>query len=191
MLSSMPIAHHIEVHRTLSRSTHGTEGYLPLTILLWNDSVAIEDALTIIEKYPAALKCLGSDELPPLHFECTNQCRSPIISKCMELYPDAFDHQAVLYAMEKIDKNNFHEYISVFTVIFTALPMSLYDWHDGEQDEHDIRADPDCRRRILHILPRHVFTPVHDADYQYLNWKPRGAMMILLSQMKLQQQSRL
>jgi hypothetical protein len=166
-------------------------GYLPLHLLVCNQSSSIEDALTIIEKYPAALKCLGSDELPPLHLECINQCRSPIILKCMELYPDALDYEVIHYVMEKIDKNNFHEYISVFTVIFTALPMSLSDWCDGHGDvlllyslrgdESDIRADPDCRRRILHLLPHHVFTPVHDADYQDLNWKPRAAMMILLS----------
>jgi hypothetical protein len=63
--------------------------------------------------------------------------------------------------------------------------MSLYNY--DSQQEADIRADPLYRRRILHLLPRQVFTPTHDADYRDLNRKPRTAMIMFLLQMKIQQ----
>jgi ankyrin repeat protein len=64
-------------------------GYLPLHWLLWNDLSTIEDALMMIEEYPAALQQKNGEGQLPLHIECNNQCRSSIISKCVELYPDA------------------------------------------------------------------------------------------------------
>jgi hypothetical protein len=62
--------------------------------------------------------------------------------------------------------------------------MGLYDHRTFLQ--FDKRKDPTYRRRILHLLPRHVFTPTHDADSRDLNWKPRSALVMLLTQMKSQ-----
>jgi ankyrin repeat protein len=67
-------------------------GYLPLQTLLWNKSSSMDDALMMIEKYPAALRHHTSTRYKnylPLHIECKSQCRSTIISKCIELYPEA------------------------------------------------------------------------------------------------------
>jgi ankyrin repeat protein len=64
-------------------------GYLPLHRLLRSDSSSVEDVLVAIEKYPAALQILTDDGHLPLHLECAGKGRSSIISKCIELYPEA------------------------------------------------------------------------------------------------------
>jgi hypothetical protein len=64
-------------------------GYLPLHLLLVNRSSTIEDALMMMEKYPTALQHQSNQGSLPLHFECFSRCRSIIISKCIELYPEA------------------------------------------------------------------------------------------------------
>jgi hypothetical protein len=43
----------------------------------------------IMEKYPAALHQPNMHGQPPLHLECINQCRSAIISNCIDLYPES------------------------------------------------------------------------------------------------------
>jgi hypothetical protein len=43
----------------------------------------------MIEKYQVALEHKCGYECLPLHIECKNQCRLSIISKCIELYPEA------------------------------------------------------------------------------------------------------
>jgi hypothetical protein len=163
------------------------KGFLPLHMLLWNESSAIEIALMVIEEYPAALQHqIHFGELP-LHLECFCQCRSSIISKCIELYPETLDDQVIKIIIRKVSRANFNRYASVLSIIFTARPMSLYD-HDAYVD-NDIRDDPHYRRRILNLLPIDVFTSSHDADYRDLNWQPRTTMILLLSQIKIQQKS--
>jgi ankyrin repeat protein len=170
-----------------SLSVVDEEGNLPLHRLLENKSSSINDALMMIEKYPAALKQRKFNgwlkTYLPLHVECENQCRSPIISKCISRYPESLDDVAVSLIFQKVNQENFHEYSSLLSMVLTARPMSLY--HRGSSSSHDMRDDPYYRRRILHLLPRHVYTPTHDADYQDLNGQPRAAMMMLLSQMKI------
>jgi hypothetical protein len=161
------------------------ERYMPLHRLLLNGLSTVEDTLMMIEKYPAALQHYNSDGYLPLHIECHHLCRSAIISKCIGLHPEAFDDRAIANVIRKLDKRNFHQYSSVLSIIFTAYPMGLYDYPIYIRD--DIRNDAYTRRRILNLLPRHVFTPTHDADYRHLNWQPRAAMILLLSQIKIQQ----
>jgi ankyrin repeat protein len=43
----------------------------------------------MMEKYPAALQYIDDYGNPPLHVECKMQCKPLIISKCIELYPEA------------------------------------------------------------------------------------------------------
>jgi hypothetical protein len=62
---------------------------LPLHKLFRNKGSSIDDALILIEKYPAALQHSGRIGYLPLHLECVGQCRSTIISKCIELYPES------------------------------------------------------------------------------------------------------
>jgi ankyrin repeat protein len=64
-------------------------GYLPLHLLLADKSSSIDDAHMIINKYPAVLAYKDGQCQLPLHIECSNQCRPSIISKCIELYPEA------------------------------------------------------------------------------------------------------
>jgi hypothetical protein len=65
------------------------DGCMPLHRLLLNQAASIDVTLRLIEKYPAALlhKSYYVVHLPLL-IECKNQCRSSIISKCIELYPE-------------------------------------------------------------------------------------------------------
>jgi uncharacterized membrane protein YiaA len=61
---------------------------LPLHLLLANDLSMIDDALTMIEKYPAALQHRDKGGDLPLRYECMSQCRPSIIMRCIELYPE-------------------------------------------------------------------------------------------------------
>jgi hypothetical protein len=63
-------------------------GYLLLHRLLQNGS-SIENALTTIEQYPAALRHQSFKRSLPLHLECCGDCRSSVISKCIELFPES------------------------------------------------------------------------------------------------------
>jgi ankyrin repeat protein len=165
----------------------GSYGYLPLHVLLLNGASSIDVALMMIEKAPAALAHHDICNSFPLHSECMRQCRAIIISKCIELYPKALDNKAINIVMTKINTRYhiYHKYESALLVVFTHCPMGLYD-----RDNYllnDIREEPTYRRRILRLLPRHVFTPTHESDYRDLNWQSRAAMMMLLSKVKIQQ----
>jgi hypothetical protein len=65
------------------------DGNLPLHLLLENKSSSIEDALMMIGKYPETSRHRNHDGKFPLNIECWGRCRSAIISKCIELYPEA------------------------------------------------------------------------------------------------------
>jgi ankyrin repeat protein len=169
------------------------DGNLPLHTLLKNvDAYSCDSALFVIEKYPTALQRRNNDGYLPLHIECKAKCRPAIISKCIELYPQALDNQAISFVIYHTCHSrwsmmffyrNFHRGSPVLSIIFTSRPMSLYDRHTFVED--DIRDDPYSRRRILNLLPHHVFTPTHESDYRDLNWKPRAAMITLLSQINI------
>jgi hypothetical protein len=142
----------------------------------------------MIEKFPALLQIPNQHDLHqvPFYLEYKFRCRAAIISKCIELYPEALDDEAIEMVFDKVHAKTFCEHTSVLSLVSTHRPMSLYEVRTDPNQRHDIRADPTYRRRILHLMPRHVFTPAHDADVRDLNWQPRAAMMMLLSQMKIQ-----
>jgi hypothetical protein len=64
-------------------------GNLPLHVLLQKPSSSDELAMVIIEKYPAALQHQNENGYLPIHIECEELCRSEILSKCIELYPES------------------------------------------------------------------------------------------------------
>jgi ankyrin repeat protein len=161
---------------------------LPLHLLIRNDLSMIDDVLTMIEKYPDSLRHQDEDGFLPLHYECDRQCRPSIIMRCIELYPESVDDDMICLVFDKINEHNYHGgsgYRSVVTMVVTICPMSLYC--PLASNINDIRANPDYCRQILNLLPRHVFTIRHESDYRDLNWQPRAAMMMLLSQMKIKQ----
>jgi ankyrin repeat protein len=166
----------------------GKHDFLPMHRLLQNKASSIDDALMLIAKYPAALQHRSIGRLP-INIECANQCRPSIISKCIDLYPESIDENTISnLIITKGIKHDFRRYAPVLSLIFTARPMSVYDREIYCND--DIRDDPYYRRRILNLLPHHVFTPTHETDYRDLNWQPRAVMMILLSQIKIQHSSK-
>jgi ankyrin repeat protein len=163
-------------------------GCLPLHFLLGNVSSTVNDALMMIEQHPAALQQRSNILYYPIRNECENQCRPVVMSKCIELCSEALDDGVISILFNKIGRNNFPSYTSMLLILFIARPWKLYDQSSYVED--DIRADPVYRRRILQLLPHNVFTSTHESDYRDLNWQPRAAMMMLLSQMKIQHQSR-
>jgi hypothetical protein len=68
---------------------HEVYGFLPLHMVSANPQSTVELALMLIEKYPAALHLASNGRGLPLHVECVFRCRSSIISRCIELYPEA------------------------------------------------------------------------------------------------------
>jgi hypothetical protein len=182
--------------RALAKSD--SRGHLPLNRLLQNESSTIDNVLMIIEKYPEALQQQMSSGDFALHIEYRYQRRSSIIAKCIELYPQALNDEIIIGISRK-DINwkskvpsteawDSRTHASVLSIIFTARPMSLYPSYHRD----DIRDDPYHRRRILNLLPRHVFTQTHESDYRDLNWQPRAAMIMLLSHMeKMKRQARI
>jgi hypothetical protein len=161
-------------------------GYLPLHNLLHSTSSSIDDTLMMIEAYPSALQERDIDGFLALHNECMNQCRSSILNKCIELYPESLDDKAISMIIEKIKrkKNDIRAYASVLSLVFTLRPTAIYDY--GSFIKEDIRKNPRYRRKILSLLPRHVFSRMHEADYADLNWRPRSAMLQLLLQINKQ-----
>jgi hypothetical protein len=164
-------------------------GDLPLQ----NMTSTAEDALMMMQKYPTALRHKENTLFLPIHMECRYRCRAAIIAKCIELYPECMDtgnsNLAIYLIVKNSDSNSFRRYSPALAILFTIRPMSLYQY-PVKATAYDRRKDPGFRRRVLNLLPRHVFTPTHCADYRDLNWQPRAAMMMLVSQIKLQQQSR-
>jgi hypothetical protein len=158
-------------------------GRLPIYSLLENISSSTDLALMMIEKYPALE--YHDDGYLPLHLECLYQYRAIIILKCIELYPEGLDNRCILLTMKKIDDNNFPRYKFVLSIIFTHCPSGVYDRNNYRYLFRDIRENPLYRRRILHMLLCHVFTPTHESDHRDLNWQSRETMVMLLLQMKM------
>jgi ankyrin repeat protein len=63
--------------------------YLPLNCLLGNKSSSVDDALTMIENYPEAVKHRNHIGSLPIHIECNTQGRTSVIAKLFELYPES------------------------------------------------------------------------------------------------------
>jgi hypothetical protein len=163
-----------------SLATADEHGHLPLHTLLMNKLSCVNAALLIIDKYPGALKHRGNYGHLPYTFEHWYHFRPSILLKCIELYPEsAGDNFEIFHIIRKLDKSNFHQYADVISVIIANNPWSAY-FCGGH--------DPYIHRRILNnIVPRHVFALTGDEDYRDLNWQVRAAMIMLLSQMKIQQ----
>jgi ankyrin repeat protein len=171
----------IELYPEAVKASTGVKGDLPLHMILENELSPTDVALLMIEMYPKALRIRGTHNNIPIDIECMNQCRASVISKFIELDPEFLNDYTTAMIVRKMNKSNFRRYVSSLAVVFTARPMSLYA---PAYACKDARNDPAIRRRILHLLPHHVITPIHDADYRDLNWQPRVAMMMLLSQIR-------
>jgi hypothetical protein len=57
--------------------------------LLMGGSWSEEETLMIIDEHPDLLKHQDSQGKFPIHIECSSQCRSHIILKCIEIYPES------------------------------------------------------------------------------------------------------
>jgi len=164
-------------------SAVGERNLLPLHYLLQYSSSSIEDALMMMmEKYPAALQHRNQNTDLPLHIECENQCRSAIILRCIELYPEALDDKAILAMTSKLDMHTFPSYAPLLSSVFTAYPTWLY------HTVTNITRNAVLYRKVFNLLPAHVFE-AHaslDANYRHMNWQPRAAIIMLLAKIHLQ-----
>jgi hypothetical protein len=162
------------------------EGRVPLFWLLYNQFSSTEDALMLLEKCPMANMIMKGIQLSllPVHMEAFNRCRLSVVTKCIELNPESLDELAIYLLIEKVIKSQCSDRTSILSIIFTTRPNYLYDQPNLQVDHRD---NPGYRRSVLKLLPRHIFTPTHEADYQDLNWEPRSTIMMLLSQLKIKQ----
>jgi hypothetical protein len=93
MLKSSPILYHTAIHPdALAKADRSSN--LPLHLILKNSNACSQPAIAelvvdMIDKYPAGLQHRSSDGCLPLHVECMGQCRSSIVAKCIELYPES------------------------------------------------------------------------------------------------------
>jgi ankyrin repeat protein len=109
-------------------------GFLPLHWLLMNrpGPSSIEDALMLIMKYPAALSHQNIQGQLPLHTECSHSCRSTIIAKCIELYPDALaaadiERNQIIYGNTPLHLllSNFRSSIEDTLIMIEKCPAAL------------------------------------------------------------------
>jgi hypothetical protein len=84
----------------------------------------------MMEEYPAALRHVGYDnkdlERQPVHLECENQCRSVIISKCIELYPECLAQADRLkYLPLHVAMMNIHTPVPFILFLIDSYPCAL------------------------------------------------------------------
>jgi ankyrin repeat protein len=127
------------------------EGYLPLHRLLNNASSSIEVAMMMIEKYPAALKHQGNYKADlPLHIECNHQCRSIIISKCIELYPESLavaDKEEYLPLHRLLEKKS--SSVEVAIMMIEKYPAALIHKNGRGSLPLHIECNLRCRSSII------------------------------------------
>jgi ankyrin repeat protein len=177
-------------------------GALPLHLLLQNSSCTTEVALMVIEAYPEALRCYEralytGEKCLPIHIECKIQCRSAVISNCIELYPEALLIQTAIddgdipltLALNKLFWNlceNIYEMRKSLLVLLSANPASFYHPpHDPLIDRHPMMQAPAFRRLILNLLPSCLSSAAHLQAYHDLNWQPRCSLLQLWLQIRL------
>jgi ankyrin repeat protein len=105
---------------------------LPLHLILknpntWNQPAIAELVVDMIDKYPAALQHRDGDGRLPLHLACIGQCRSSIVAKCIELYPEA---------LAKADR-------------FSSFPLYLLLWNPNTWNQ------PAITELALHMIDKY------------------------------------
>jgi hypothetical protein len=142
----------------LSKTDAVSDESLPLHIVLANTSSSIDDALMMIDKYPAALQHQSNYVYLPLHIECMTQCRSAIISKIIELYPEALavpenDEELPLHALLKNENSS----IDMALMMMKKYPAALQHANDDCELPIHIECKHQSRfeviRRCLEIFP--------------------------------------
>jgi hypothetical protein len=170
-------------------------GHLPLHWALsrYLSSISsLQMTLTMIEKYPEAIKLHCKYGSLPLHLECNNHCRPSIISKCIELYPEALavcDQYGSLpftIALSRVRHNNMYECRKSLSILLSAHPASFYHPPDNRLIcRQYIMKDDRCRCMILNLLPSCLSSAVDVQGYHDLNWLKRCSLLQLCLQIRL------
>jgi tetratricopeptide (TPR) repeat protein len=174
---------------------------LPLHLLLSNQVSSIEDALTMIDKYPQALKLRNNnsnrstDLVLPIHIECSKQCRPTVLSKCIALFPQSLavcDADGDIPWTITLNKLFLFSYERVFMsrkslfILLSAHPASFYHPpHDPWINRHPMMQAPASCRLILNLLPSCLSSAAHLQAYHDLNWQPRCSLLQLWLQIRL------
>jgi hypothetical protein len=165
---------------------------LPIHALLYKSSSPVDVALLMIKQYQTALHVVGKQGYLPIHIECDNQCRSSVISKCVERYPESAsisnDDGDIPWslALEKLTVDNICELRSSLTALLTSYHASFYHPPDDPLiDKHEVMQDPGCRRIILNLLPSCLSSAAHVQAYHDVNWQPRSSLLHLWLQIRM------
>jgi hypothetical protein len=137
---------------------------LPLHILLSNQTSSIGAALMMIEKYPAALRHQNGLGYFPLYIECNFQCRPVILSRCIELYP-----QALAKADERkclplhIILSRHRSSLDIALVMIKKCPESLRQAYEYQRLPLHLECIYQCRPSIIskciELCPESVYQP--------------------------------
>jgi hypothetical protein len=179
-------------------SLSNQNGSLPLHLLLSNISSSVEAVTMVIEKCPTAVKCFETSYLSkkylPIHIECRQQCRSVVLSKFIELYPESLsicdgDRQipwtAALNGMYLSYEIIYMLRKSLF-LLLSAHPAAFYHPSDDPLvNKLGIMQDPRCCRMILNLLPSCLSSAAHLQSCRDLNWQPRYSLLHLWLQLRV------
>jgi hypothetical protein len=165
---------------------------LPLHVILRNPASSSSLAELIIDKYPAALHNSDHHGNLPIHIECNSRCRSAIISKCIELYPEALSvstHTGLIpwtSALSTMNKTRKVGMMKSLSILLSAHPESFYHPpRDPIINKLAMMQDPLWRRMILNLLPSCLSSASHVQSHHDLNWQSRCSLLHLWLQIRL------
>jgi ankyrin repeat protein len=173
-------------------------GHLPLHSCLLNDRThnpGTDLALMLIKKYPAAVRHPDKDGNLPIHLECHHQCRSTIVSKCIELYPQSAklindEGKTPLVLLLKNLLLNCHSFIEVFEYLpalslLAALDPFFFTMKilDGKLVKFKSIKNRLIRRVLLNLIPDTMLPQKHRFEKKHLNYCLRSELILLLVQM--------
>jgi hypothetical protein len=172
-------------------------GCLPLHRVLANPASSTAVALFMIEKDPETLRHGTLRDQLPIHVECQKQCRSSVISRCIQLYPESLSKCStsgslpLTRALCKVTYENIHQKRKSLGILLSSHPASFYHPPDDPMiDKFYMMRDPLCRRLILNLYPSCLSSAAHLQAYHDLNWEPRCSLLHLWIQlcMRVRQQ---
>lgn len=125
-------------------------GHLALHHLLYSKTSSTEIALMMIERYPEALIQCDQFGRYPICYECSEQCRSIILSQCIKRYPELLSYRTYngYLPLHKVLMNKSSS-IEVAMMLINAYPEALIKEDHNDNFPHHIECLMRCRPSIL------------------------------------------
>jgi hypothetical protein len=167
-------------------------GYTPLLLLIYTNK-PLTQTLELIHKCTAAVRLPTSRDYLPLHFECDKLCRPTIISKLIELYPEALSmcnksgNIPWTLALQKTDCIPYiYQRRKSLTILLSAYPSAFYHPpHDPIVNKLAMMRHRTCRRMILNLFPSCLSSAAHLQSYHDLNWQSSCSLLHLWLQIRM------